>query len=113
MDMISQTAPQGGKIGLSFTFDDNDVSQVLVLSSELREKYSDLTPFITGSNSKILIYGEGMREQPGVSAAAFGALAEAGINIIMVTTSEIEISLLVSKPDTLKAVEVLKKAFDI
>ena len=55
--------------------------------------------------------GVGMRSHPGVSATAFRALAEAGINIEMISTSEIRISVLVDVDDLDKAVRACHTAF--
>jgi len=54
-----------------------------------------------------------MRSHPGVSAKFFGALAEAGVNIQMITTSEIRISVVVSQSDVDVAVNSTHRAFDL
>ena len=54
-----------------------------------------------------------MRSHPGVSAKFFGALAEAGVNIGMISTSEIRISVVVSQNDVDTAVGATHKAFDL
>ena len=54
-----------------------------------------------------------MRSHPGVSAKFFGALAEAGVNIQMITTSEIRISVVVSQSDVDVAVNTTHRAFDL
>ena len=54
-----------------------------------------------------------MRSHPGVTAKFFGALAEAGVNIQMITTSEIRISVVVSSADVDKAVLATHKAFEL
>jgi len=54
-----------------------------------------------------------MRSHPGVTAKFFGALAEAGVNIQMISTSEIRISVVVSQDDVDTAVNVTHKAFDL
>jgi aspartate kinase len=54
-----------------------------------------------------------MRSHPGVSATFFGALADAGVNIEMISTSEIRISVVVAETDVPVAVEAAHRAFDL
>ena len=60
---------------------------------------------------KVSVVGVGMRSHPGVSATAFRALAEAGINIEMISTSEIRISVVVDSDEVDKAVRACHTAF--
>jgi aspartate kinase len=62
---------------------------------------------------KVSLIGAGMRSHPGVTAKFFGALAEAGVNIQMITTSEIRISVVVGSADVDTAVIATHKAFDL
>jgi aspartate kinase len=62
---------------------------------------------------KVSLIGAGMRSHPGVSAKFFAALAEAGVNIQMISTSEIRISVVVSQSDVDVAVNATHKAFDL
>ena len=62
---------------------------------------------------KVSLIGAGMRSHPGVSAKFFAALAEAGVNIGMISTSEIRISVVVSQKDVDIAVNATHKAFDL
>jgi aspartate kinase len=63
--------------------------------------------------AKISLVGAGMRSHPGVSATFFTAMAEAGINITMITTSEIRISVVTSKEVAAAAVRALHTAFGL
>jgi aspartate kinase len=63
--------------------------------------------------AKISLVGAGMRSHPGVSATFFRAMADAGINITMITTSEIRISVVTSKEVALEAVRALHTAFGL
>lgn len=63
--------------------------------------------------AKISLVGAGMRSNPGVSATFFRALADAGINIGMITTSEIRISVVTSKDDAARAVRAVHTAFGL
>ena len=62
---------------------------------------------------KVSVVGAGMRSHPGVSATFFGALAEAGINIEMISTSEIRISVVVDQNDVEMAVGAVHAAFEL
>jgi len=63
--------------------------------------------------SKVSIVGAGMQTNPGVASKMFEALAEANINIQMISTSEIKISVLVALADSDKAVNAIHDAFDL
>ena len=62
---------------------------------------------------KVSLIGAGMRSHPGVTATFFGALAEAGVNIEMISTSEIRISVVVDQKDVNEAVNAAHKAFEL
>jgi aspartate kinase len=62
---------------------------------------------------KVSLVGAGMRSHPGVSATFFGALAAAGVNIEMISTSEIRISVVVEEGDVDVAVNATHRAFDL
>ena len=61
--------------------------------------------------SKVSIVGAGMQSNPGVAAKMFEALADANINIQMISTSEIKLSVLIDQKDTDSAVQVIHEAF--
>jgi aspartokinase len=111
VDMISQTAPMGGYISVSFTIASADLGSLLEIGSTLRTKYPAIRSSISDCNAKISLYGEAMREVDGVSAQAFCALAGANIDLLLVTTSEVDLSMLVSSADLENAVAVLKASF--
>jgi aspartate kinase len=62
---------------------------------------------------KVSLVGAGMRSHPGVSATFFGALADAGVNIEMISTSEIRISVVVRGEDVDTAVAAVHSAFEL
>jgi aspartate kinase len=61
----------------------------------------------------VSLIGAGMRSHPGVTAKFFGALADAGVNIEMISTSEIRISVVVNSDDVANAVNSTHRAFDL
>ena len=113
VDMISQTAPLGGRINLSFTVSGNDIGNILELFAVLRADNPELKSDISSGNCKISIYGEDMRSIPGVAAGTFDIIANLSADVRLVTTSEIDISILVPKSDFDTALEAFKNAYGL
>jgi len=63
--------------------------------------------------AKVSVVGVGMRSHSGVAARMFQALAEAGVNIEMISTSEIKISVVIDQKDVAKAVSAIHKKFKL
>ena len=63
--------------------------------------------------AKVSLVGVGMRTHAGIASSAFKALSEAGINIQMISTSEIKITIVVEEKETDKAVNALHKEFEL
>lgn len=106
VDMISLAPPQSSRTSLSFTVSDDDLVGILSYTSKLQE--GSIKPIVSSGNCKISINDAGMENCPGVAASVFRAAAQAGADIRLITTSESQISLLVTKSDadtTLSAVE--------
>lgn len=95
VDMISQTAPLGNKTDLSFTVSDDSLGDILDIFAQLRVEYPSIKSDISGNNCKISLFGEQMMYMPGVAAKVFETIAEMSFDIIIITTSEIDISLLI------------------
>lgn len=110
IDMISQTVPQGS---ISFTTDSQQVVKVLGVISRIRNQYPQLKIMVSTGNCKIQLYGEEMREMTGVASSAIQSLMSDGVEIIMITTSEIDISFIVSPANFTRAVSLLKKTFSL
>lgn len=113
VDMISQTAPQGGAIRLSFSLPDNALATALSVLGKIRSENPEVKPEILPGNCKIALYDENMPNSPGIAAKVFSLLADAGIQIILVTTSEVDISLLVSDHDLPDALSIMEAAFGV
>lgn len=109
VDMISQTAPQGGTIRLSFSLSDSALSSALAVLGENPEVKPEILP----GNCKVALYDANMVNTPGVAAKVFTLLAEAGIQVILVTTSEVDISLLVSEHDLPDALAIMREAYGV
>ncbi len=108
IDMISITPPQSSIVNLSFTIDDEDLCKLLKFNAMLSDKH--LKPVVSSNNRKIKIYDELMKDMPGVAAKVFKAVRNTGIDIRIVTTSEVEITFLVTEACSDKAVNAIKEA---
>ena len=111
VDMILQSIGRDGTKDISFTVP-RDQAQIAIESiNSLKPiiKYESITS--DDSVSKISVVGAGMESHPGVAAKMFESLYDADINIRMITTSEIRISVLIDESKTDKAVQVVHDAF--
>ena len=110
---IQQTAPQGGTIRLSFSLSDSALSSALAVLGKIRGENPEVKPEILPGNCKVALYDANMVNTPGVAAKVFTLLAEAGIQVILVTTSEVDISLLVSEHDLPDALAIMREAYGV
>lgn len=113
VDMISQTSTKGNGIMLSFTANDSDLPQLLEITNIVKEKRPEIKTYVNPSNVKIALYSKDMALHYGVAAKVFEVLNEVGIDIILITTSEEDISILVRKSDAVSAYEALQKEFNL
>lgn len=111
VDMISQTAPTGNTVTVSFTVSDDDMAKVLSIIKKLSARYPNVRSLVSSSNVKLNLFGESLPEHFGVAASAFEALAEKGIDILLITTSDVDISVLVPQASFDFALDALKNAF--
>jgi aspartate kinase len=115
IDMIVQnvSAIATGRTDISFTLPGADGQKTLETLRAASEKIGFQELLYDDRIGKVSLIGAGMRSHPGVSAKFFAALAEAGVNIQMITTSEIRISVVVSQGDVDNAVNATHRAFDL
>ncbi len=115
IDMIVQnvSAIATGRTDISFTLPGADGQKTLETLRAAQEKVGFQELLYDDRIGKVSLIGAGMRSHPGVSAKFFAALAEAGVNIQMITTSEIRISVVVSQGDVDNAVNATHRAFDL
>ena len=115
IDMIVQnvSAMATGRTDISFTLPAVDGQKALELLRVAQDKVGFQEARYDDKIGKVSLIGAGMRSHPGVTAKFFGALAEAGVNIQMISTSEIRISVVVSQDDVDTAVNVTHRAFDL
>ncbi|WP_444657765.1 ACT domain-containing protein [Caproiciproducens sp. R2] len=112
VDMISLAPTHGAFTSISFTISDNDLDKILTFTSDLHDN-SNIKTIVSSGNCKISVYDQGMKDTPGVAAKVFAAAAKSETDIRIITTSEVDISLLVTAADfdqTLNEIEkCLKK----
>jgi len=113
IDMISQAPPFKGKINISFSLPLENIVKVISLLNSFKSKVPNLRIEIDSDNTKISVFGEAMKNIPGVAAQLFTLLAINGIEVKLVTTSEVEISYLIYEKDIDKAICAIKQEFNI
>jgi aspartate kinase len=115
VDMIVQNIGASGHTDFSFTVNRNEYQKALaVLSAERERKHYEAREII-GDNriAKVSVVGIGMRSHVGLASKMFKALADEGINIQMISTSEIKIAVVIDEKYLELAVRVLHKAFEL
>jgi aspartate kinase len=112
VDMIVQNVSHGTKAtDLSFTVDKPDLAKAKKVIDGLKKEVGFADVLADENIGKLSIVGVGMRSHSGVAAKMFDTLAKAGVNIDMISTSEIKISVVISLAKGEDAVRVLHKAF--
>ncbi|MCD7803496.1 MAG: ACT domain-containing protein [Clostridiales bacterium] len=113
VDMISQTAPQGGSIRLSFTISDASLAVALSVLAKLRQENPAISPEILPGNCKLAFYDENMVQTPGVAAKLFALLSQADIQVMLITTSEVDISILVNGHNLSDALTLMCENYNV
>jgi len=113
VDMVVQTSSSNNReTDITFTIKSDDLSKTLRLIKQNKKiKYRDL--IVNKNVSKVSIIGVGMITTPGITYRMFQTLANKGINILVISTSEIKISVLIGKKFVKKAVSALHKEFKL
>ena len=110
VDMICQSAPRGAEVDFSFTTSNDNFAEVMKVLPSVAKAHP---PLVSGGYSKINLFGEEMVTSCGVAARALAALAKENIEIVLITTSDLDISLLVHQQDEDASLKVLYAAFEI
>ncbi|MFA5146021.1 MAG: aspartate kinase [Candidatus Omnitrophota bacterium] len=113
VDMIIQNVSRTGATDVSFTVPGSDLARTVKTAKEVSRKIGAGEVLIDKDMAKISIVGIGMRSHSGVAAGMFEALAEKGINIEMISTSEIKISCVVSRKHSEEAVRAIHEKFGL
>ena len=96
---------------ISFTVDKNKMDDAIALLQQNTEKWGASNIVSDDNVTKVSIVGAGMETHPGVAAEMFEALFSRSVNIQMISTSEIKISVLINKADGDRAVEAIHEKF--
>ena len=112
VDMIAQNVGSAGRASIGFTVPASDVPATLAV---LKPLASELGARVEQEDqvSKVSVVGTGMRTHPGVAERMFAALTRENINLKMITTSDIKISVLVDKADGVRALRAVHQAFGL
>ena len=114
VDMIVQNISEdGSKTDITFTVPTGDVEKALAVLNKARESVGFDAVQSESGLVKVSVIGIGMRSHAGVAATAFKALADKGINIRAITTSEIKISILIDGPYAELAVRTLHSVYGL
>ena len=115
IDMIVQnvSAMKTGRTDISFTLPMTDSKAAMATLDGIKEDVGFEDVLYDDRIGKVSVVGVGMRSHPGVTAKFFSALAAAGVNIEMISTSEIRISVVVDRGDVERAVTAAHTAFGL
>jgi aspartate kinase len=113
VDMIVQNVSRGGTTEVSFTVSKGDLPETLRAAETAAREIGATSVTHDSEVAKVSVVGLGMRTHTGVATTLFQVLAAAGINIQMITTSEIKISVLVDRSSAAAALRVAHQAFGL
>ena len=113
VDMIVQNIGREGRANITFTVPKDDVFKAEKALDQALAEFEGASAHTIGDIAKVSVVGLGMRSHSGVAATLFDALAEAGINIEMITTSEIKISVGIHPDQADDAVRTAHGAFGL
>lgn len=108
IDMISQTAPIDGKVNVSFTIPKDNIEECLKIIDDFAEREN---VYVDKDIDKFSVVGIGMKTSSGVAAKMFKLFSDNGIEVKMITTSQIRITCAIRQSDTQKAVDLVIRNF--
>ncbi|MEY3457218.1 MAG: Aspartokinase [Planctomycetota bacterium] len=111
VDLIVQNAPREGRAGISFTVPTNDLDRSLLLLREVLDRHPQAVVTSDRHIGKLTISGIGLRSHTDVGRRVFHTLAQQAINVEMISTSEIKLSVVVSATDAERAMRALQSEF--
>ncbi len=115
VDMIIQSYARkvSNTNDIAFTIDSADLDKTIATLNNMKKDLNCGDIQVNDNIAKVSIVGAGMIDRPGIASTMFETLAELGVNIKMISTSEIKISCLVDKDDAHKALKALHKVFEL
>ncbi|MCD6415933.1 MAG: aspartate kinase [Planctomycetes bacterium] len=113
VDMIVQNVSEQGLADVSFTVMESELTRAMDIAESLSDKLSAAGAESDSDIAKLSIVGIGMRSHAAVADKMFRALAEEGINILMISTSEIKLSCVIRRAAGEKALRAVHRAFEL
>ncbi|HIO69431.1 MAG TPA: aspartate kinase [Nitrospirales bacterium] len=113
VDMIIQNVGQDSMTDVSFTVPKDDVPMAVEVMNRVSQEIHAKRVEVMQNIAKVSLVGVGMRSHSGVAAKMFVVMANKGINIMMISTSEIKISCVIEEKHVETAVELLHKEFEL
>jgi aspartate kinase len=113
IDMIVQNVSAQGTTDMTFTINQDDLAGARKVIEAQAKKIGARDHTARAGISKLSVVGIGMRSHAGVAATLFQALAQAGINVQMISTSEIKISIIINEDEGPRAAQVVHDAFKL
>jgi aspartate kinase len=113
IDMIVQNVSEAGRATITFTLPEEDLRRSEPVLEQLKQELGASEVIPDTDVAKVSLVGAGMRSHPGIAADMFDALAEASINIEIISTSSIRISCVVRRDQVEKAVQVVHDRFGL
>jgi aspartate kinase len=113
VDMIIQNVSEDGHTDMTFTVPKGDFKKAMALVKKAGEEMGAKGVAGDPNISKVSVIGVGMRSHAGIASSVFSTLSREGINILMISTSEIKVSCVVESKYTELAVRVLHDAFNL
>jgi aspartate kinase len=113
VDMIIQNIGEKGHSDVSFTVERSELKKTMKVVNEASKTLKPAGVISDERIAKVSVVGVGMRSHSGVAAKMFKALAEEEVNIQMISTSEIRISVVIDEKDVAKAVSAIHKKFNL
>ena len=111
IDMIVQNVSENGTTDISFTLPKSDLAVAEPILQQLAAEIGATSIDLDDEIAKVSLVGAGMKSHPGVAADMFEALAEAGINIEIISTSSIRVSCVVRATEVERAVRAVHDKF--
>jgi|TARA_B110000971_G_scaffold220285_1_gene263466 aspartate kinase len=113
VDVIVQNVSVNGKTDFTFTVSKEDETTATTVINNLKDSLQFDSLLIDSNIAKVSLVGVGMRSHAGIASTAFKALSESEVNILMISTSEIKITIVIEDTSVDTAVKVLHKAFEL
>lgn len=113
LDLITQIVAHTNKMGVSFSLKDEDFMKLSPILKELRSSYKDLVITANTGNTKISVFGQHINDYAGVAQALFRILEECGVEPKVISTSEKDISILITEMNEDEIIVKIRQEFDL